>query len=203
MNTLVGKSAPDFELEGVDRSGEFTKFCLSDKLREKDAKGGLVLFFYPLNFTFVCPTELVKLHEMYAKFQERSVALVGINTDSKFAHLAWRKQPVQDGGIGEVGYTLLSDYCKTVTKEYGVLSEEKGVAFRATFYIDSKGIVRYQAVNDLPIGRNIDEILRVVDAWKFHEKHGEVCPVNWKSGESGMEATEEGLRDYVNTNSVS
>lgn len=195
MNVLVGKNAPEIELEGVNYDGDSIQFSLSEQLRKH--KGGAVLFFYPLDFTFVCPTELIKLNELYEKFQNCGVLLVGINTDSKFSHIAWRNTNIKNGGIGNISYTLLSDYKKEVTSEYGVLFEEKGVAFRATFYIDKDGIVRHQSVNDLPLGRNIEEILRIIDAWKHHEKHGEVCPVNWKAGEAGMEATNEGLKDYV------
>lgn len=195
MSTLVGKIAPEFQIEGVNRDGEFINFCLSEAL--KNSKNGIVLFFYPLDFTFVCPTELVRLSQLYPEFQRRGVTVVGINTDSKFSHLAWRNQTVQEGGIGELNYILLSDYCKTVTREYGVLLEGKGVALRATFYIDAEGVVRHQSVNDLPIGRSIDEILRIIDAWDFHMKYGEVCPVDWKRGDSGMQPTQDGVKDYA------
>ncbi len=197
MNVLVGKSAPEIYLEGVDGKGNFIQLSLSEKLKKYE---GVVLFFYPLDFTFVCPTELIQLHEMFDQFHKRGILLLGINTDSKYSHAAWRKTDVTKGGIGDIGYVLLSDYKKEVSKSYGILFEEKGVAFRATFFIDSKGIVRHQSVNDLPIGRNIDEIVRIIDAWKFHEKNGEVCPVNWKKGDRGMEATEEGLEDYIASN---
>jgi peroxiredoxin (alkyl hydroperoxide reductase subunit C) len=199
MNTLVGKIAPEFQIEGVNHNGEFINFSLSETLRH--SKNGIVLFFYPLDFTFVCPTELVRLSQLHSEFQRRGVVVVGINTDSKFSHLAWRNQSVQEGGIGELNYTLLSDYKKNVTSQYGVLLEDRGVALRATFYIDTDGIVRHQSVNDLPMGRNIDEILRIVDAWDFHIKNGEVCPVDWKKGDSGMQPTNDGVKDYAMSHS--
>jgi peroxiredoxin (alkyl hydroperoxide reductase subunit C) len=197
MTTLVGKKAPDFKLESVDQKGYFNDFTLSDHVG--NYKGGIVLFFYPFDFTFVCPTELIKLSEMYEEFDKRGALIVAVNTDSKYSHSAWRNTPTEKGGIGNLNYAILSDYQKEVSKSYGVLFEEKGCPFRATFLIDVDGIVRYQSINDLPLGRNIDEILRIVDAWKFYKKNGEVCPVNWKSGDKGMEASTDGLIDYFSS----
>jgi len=215
--TLIRKKAPDILLDGVDAKGSFVSFSLYEQL-EKNSTKGVLLFFYPLDFTFVCPTELIKLNEAFGAFQERGIIVVGISVDSKFSHKAWREKDVKDGGVGHLNYTLLSDINKTTARNYGVLIENEmnfddnidevqkevdEIALRSTIFIDSEGIVRYQSTNDLPIGRNIDEIIRIIDAWKFHEKNGEVCPVNWKQGDSGMEATEEGLKDYMSSHAHS
>lgn len=211
---LVKKKAPEILLDGVDSNGSFVKFSLYEQLEKSNIKGA-VLFFYPLDFTFVCPTELIKLNESFSAFQERGILLVGISVDSKFSHKAWREKPIKDGGIGSLDYTLLSDINKTTARNYEILIENEQyfnedsedevvkevdeIALRATFFIDSQGIIRHQSINDLPIGRNIDEILRIIDAWKYHEKHGEVCPAGWKKGDEGMEATDSGLKDYISS----
>ena len=211
---LVKKKAPEILLDGVDANCSFIKFSLYEQLKKSHIKG-VVLFFYPLNFTFVCPTELIKLNESFKAFDGRGILLVGISIDSKFSHQEWREKSVKDGGIGDLDYTLLSDINKTTSRNYEILieneryfdecSEDKiirevdEIALRATFFIDSEGIVRHQSINDLPIGRNIDEILRIIDAWRYHEKHGEVCPADWKKGDVGMEATESGLKDYMSS----
>ena len=212
---LVKKKAPEILLDGVDSHGSFVKFSLYEQLEKNNVKGA-VLFFYPLDFTFVCPTELIKLNESFDAFQERGILLVGISIDSKFSHKAWREKSIKDGGIGELDYTLLSDINKTTSRNYEILIENEQyfnedvdmsevtrevdeIALRATFFIDSEGTVRHQSINDLPIGRNIDEILRIIDAWKYHEKHGEVCPAGWSKGDSGMEANDSGLKDYMSS----
>lgn len=196
MNVLVGRQAPDFTAKAVNSKGEIFDFSLEYYLSKNNIKG-VLLFFYPLNFTFVCPTELVKLHHYTAEFEKRGVILAGISVDSEYSHLQWRKLELEEGGIGDLDYTLISDLSKEITNAYGVMSPNKSVALRAAFFIDGEGIVRHQTINDLPIGRNIEELLRVIDAWKYHEKHGEVCPVDWKVGSHGMKATACGVSDYM------
>jgi peroxiredoxin (alkyl hydroperoxide reductase subunit C) len=157
----------------------------------------VVLFFWPLDFTFVCPTEIVAHDKRLAQFAERDVAVVGISIDSQFTHFAWRNTPLKEGGIGPVQFPMVADVKHDITRAYGIEHPEEGVALRASFLIDREGVVQHQVVNNLPLGRNVDEMLRMVDALKYHEEFGEVCPAGWQQGESGMTPTAEGVADYL------
>jgi peroxiredoxin (alkyl hydroperoxide reductase subunit C) len=196
MAVLVGKKAPDFKCSAVLASGEITpEFQLSKAI---SGKYGLV-FFYPLDFTFVCPSELIALDHRVAALKERNVEVIGVSIDSHFTHLAWRNTAVDKGGIGPVQYTLAADIKHDICRAYDV-ETEGGVALRGAFLIDKEGVVRAQIVNDLPLGRNIDEIIRLVDALQFHERHGEVCPAGWNKGDKGMTASPEGVAAYLAAN---
>jgi peroxiredoxin (alkyl hydroperoxide reductase subunit C) len=194
MTVLVGREAPDFTVPAVLANGK-----IADKFNfKKETKGKYSLvFFYPLDFTFVCPSELVALSKDMQDFADRDVEVISVSIDSHFTHAAWRNTPLDKGGIGEVKFTMASDINHTICRSYGIEHPEAGVALRAAFLIDRNGIVRAQIVNDLPLGRSIAEILRLVDALQFTEKHGEVCPVNWKKGEAGMKATPVGVAEYL------
>jgi len=193
MSVLVGKKAPDFTVPAVLGSGEIVDaFTLSEAIK---GKYGLV-FFYPLDFTFVCPSELLALDHRMEEFKARNVEVIGVSIDSHFSHNAWRNTPVNEGGIGPVKYTLAADMTHEICKAYDVESEG-GVAFRGAFLIDKEGNVRSQIVNDLPLGRNMDELIRLVDALQFHEEHGEVCPAGWNKGDKGMDASPEGVAKYL------
>jgi len=199
---FVQKPAPDFSAEGV-RGLEFVDVKLSD-FRAGGKAGGkngkhVVLFFYPLDFTFVCPTEIIAFDEKLEEFTKRDIEVIGVSVDSKFSHLAWQKTARAQGGLGAVRYTLVADITKSIASDYGVLIDEggdKGVALRGTFVIDKTGTVRHVTINDLPLGRNIDEALRLVDAIDFVEKNGEVCPANWTPGADTMKADPEGSKAY-------
>ena len=194
MSVLVGRKAPDFTVPAVLGNGEIVdNYNLMENLK---GKYGLV-FFYPLDFTFVCPSELIALNRRLNDFKSRNVEVVAVSIDSQFTHNAWRNTSVDKGGIGQVGYTLAADVGHTICQAYGVEHPEAGVAFRGAFIIDREGMVRSQIINDLPIGRNIDEFLRIFDAIQFTEEHGEVCPANWKKGEAGMQATPNGVANYL------
>jgi len=196
MSVLVGKPAPDFTAGAVKGNGEVVdSLTLSEEIK---GKYGLV-FFYPLDFTFVCPSELLALNSRMAQFKEKNVEVLAVSIDSVWTHNAWRNTSADKGGIGEVGYTLVADITHEICKAYDVESEG-GVAFRGAFLIDKEGQVRSQTVNDLPLGRNIDELLRLVDALQFHEEHGEVCPAGWNKGDSGMTATPDGVAGYLSEN---
>ncbi|MES2917077.1 MAG: peroxiredoxin [Pseudomonadota bacterium] len=198
MAVLVGKPAPDFTVPAVLANGEIVdSFSLSATLK---GKYGLV-FFYPLDFTFVCPSELIALDHRIPDFQARGVEVVGVSIDSHFTHNAWRNTPVNDGGIGPVKYVLAADITHSIAKDYDVESAG-GVAFRGAFIIDKNGVVRAQIVNDLPLGRSMDEILRLFDALQFTEEHGEVCPANWKKGDKGMDASPAGVAKYLAENAA-
>ncbi|MFN2376722.1 MAG: peroxiredoxin [Candidatus Binatia bacterium] len=193
MAVLVGKQAPDFTATAVlgnDAIEETYRF--SEAIRGKYA----VLFFYPLDFTFVCPSELIAFDHRLGEFTKRGVEVVGVSIDSQFTHLAWKNTPVEKGGIGKVGYTLVADVKHEIARAYDVESDG-GVAFRGSFLIDLEGVVRHQIVNDLPLGRDIDEMLRVVDALQFTEKHGEVCPAGWNKGKAGMKPDTAGVASYL------
>lgn len=193
MGVLVGKRAPDFTVPAVLGNGEIAdSYTLSEAIK---GKYGLV-FFYPLDFTFVCPSELIALDHRMDAFKERNVEVVGVSIDSHFSHNAWRNTSVENGGIGPVKYTLAADMKHEIAKAYDVESEG-GVAFRGAFLIDKEGVVRSQIVNDLPLGRNMDELIRLVDALQFHEEHGEVCPAGWSKGDKGMQASPEGVAKYL------
>ncbi|WOG29258.1 peroxiredoxin [Endozoicomonas sp. 8E] len=193
MGVLVGKKAPDFTVPAVLGNGEIVEeFTLSEAIRGKYG----ILFFYPLDFTFVCPSELIALDHRIDAFKERNVEVIGVSIDSHFTHNAWRNTPVSEGGIGPVKYTLAADMAHDICKSYDVESEG-GVAFRGAFLIDKDGVVRSQIVNDLPLGRNMDELVRLVDALQFHEEHGEVCPAGWSKGDKGMDASPAGVAKYL------
>ncbi|MDK2125976.1 peroxiredoxin [Parachitinimonas caeni] len=193
MAVLVGKQAPDFTAAAVLGNGEIVEnYTLSQAAKGKYA----VVFFYPLDFTFVCPSELLAFDHRLEEFKKRNVEVIGVSIDSQFTHAAWRNTPVDKGGIGPVGYTLVADVKHDICKAYDVESAD-GVAFRGTFLIDRNGVVRHQVVNDLPLGRNIDEAIRMVDALQFTEEHGEVCPAGWNKGKAGMKATADGVAAYL------
>ncbi|RUM43711.1 MAG: peroxiredoxin [Desulfocapsa sp.] len=192
MSTLVTRQAPDFTATAVMGDNSFKEdFKLSD-YRGKY----VILFFYPLDFTFVCPSEIIAFDKALARFQEKNCEVIGVSIDSHFTHLAWKNTPVNDGGIGNIQYPLVADLDKSISRRYSVLLD-MGVALRGTFLIDREGIIRHAVINDLPLGRSIDEALRMVDALEFHEAHGDVCPANWKQGEEAMTPTAEGVADYL------
>ncbi|MCW8093099.1 peroxiredoxin [Alteromonas sp. ASW11-130] len=194
MSVLVGRPAPDFTAAAVLGNGEIVdSFTLSEAIKGKKA----VIFFYPLDFTFVCPSELIAFDKRYEEFTKRGCEVIGVSIDSQFTHNAWRKTPINQGGIGEVKYTMVADVKHEVCQAYDVEHPEAGVAFRGSFLIDAEGMVRHQVVNDLPLGRNIDEMLRMVDALNFHEEHGEVCPAGWQEGKAGMSANPEGVAKFL------
>jgi len=194
MSVLVGRPAPDFTAAAVLGNGEIVdSYNLLDNIKGKPA----VIFFYPLDFTFVCPSELIAFDKRYADFQAKGVEVIGVSIDSQFSHNAWRNTAVEDGGIGAVQYPLIADTKHEICQAYDVEHPEAGVAFRGSFLIDKEGVVRHQVVNDLPLGRNIDEMLRMVDALQFHEKNGEVCPAQWEKGKEGMDASPEGVAAYL------
>ncbi len=196
MGVLVGRQAPDFTAPAVLGDGTIAgEFHLSTAIKGKYA----VVFFYPLDFTFVCPSELIAFDHRLEEFKKRNVEVIGVSIDSHYTHNAWRNTPVDKGGIGPVGYTLVADMTHAICKAYDVESEG-GVAFRGSFLIDTHGVVRHQVVNDLPLGRNIDEMIRMVDALQFTEEHGEVCPAGWKQGAKGMKASPKGVADYLAEN---
>ncbi len=196
MAVLVGMPAPDFTAKAVMPDNEINEsFNLKSYL-----KGDVgVLFFYPLDFTFVCPSEIIAFNNRLAEFASRGVKLIGISVDSHFTHLAWKNTAVEKGGIGNIKFPLVSDLSKQIARDYDVLVNEE-VALRGTFMIDRHGVVRHQVVNDLPLGRNVSEALRMVDALLFHEQYGEVCPAGWNKGDEGMKATSEGVADYLTSN---
>jgi peroxiredoxin 2/4 len=193
MAVLVGKTAPDFTAKAVLANNTIAeKFNLSNELKGKIG----VLFFYPLNFTFVCPSEIIAFNNKLKEFQDRNAVLIGVSVDSPFSHLAYKNTPLEKGGIGNVGFPLVSDLTKQIARDYDVLLNES-IAFRGTFIIDTKGIVRHQVINDLPLGRNIDEALRIIDAIQYNEQYGEVCPANWNKGDEAMKPTAEGVAAYL------
>lgn len=194
MSVLVNRPAPDFKSAAVLGDGSLGELRLSE-LRGKP----VVLFFWPLDFTFVCPSEIIAHDHRLKEFQERGVQLVGVSIDSQFTHFAWRNTPINQGGIGPVGFPIVADINHEIVRAYGV-EHQDGVAFRASFLIDKNGIVQHQTVNNLPLGRNVDEMLRLVDALQFHEEYGEVCPAGWKKGDKGMKATAEGVASYLAEN---
>lgn len=193
MSVLVGKQAPDFAAPAVMADGS-----INEEFSLEDYQGKyIVLFFYPLDFTFVCPTELIAFSHRIAEFENRGVQVIGCSIDSQFTHAAWRNTAIDKGGIGPVKYPLVADVKHEICRDYDVELEPAGVALRGSFLIDKAGVVRHQVVNDLPLGRNIDEMLRMVDAVQFHEEHGEVCPAGWNKGDEGMVADEKGVASYL------
>jgi len=208
MSVLVTKEAPDFTATAVMPDNSFKEdFSLSDYKGKT-----VVLYFYPLDFTFVCPSEIIAFDHRLKEFEDRGVQVIGVSVDSHFTHLAWKNTPVNNGGIGQIRYPLVADLTKEIAANYGVLmgnvtaEDDCGeqfhllggaVALRGSFLIDKEGIVRHQVVNDLPLGRNIDEMLRMVDALQFHEEHGEVCPAGWDKSKKAMDASTEGVAAYL------
>ncbi|OUR68552.1 alkyl hydroperoxide reductase [Bermanella sp. 47_1433_sub80_T6] len=197
MGVLVGKKAPDFTVAAVLGDGSIVdEFTLSEAIK---GKYGLV-FFYPLDFTFVCPSELIALDHRMDKFKEMGVEVIAVSIDSQFTHNAWRNTAINDGGIGPVKYTMAADVAHDICKAYDVETAD-GVAFRGAFIIDKEGNVRSQIVNDLPLGRNMEELIRIFEALQFHEEHGEVCPAGWTKGDKGMDASPEGVAKYLKSES--
>ncbi len=191
-NAIVQNDAPDFTAQAVMEDGQVKEVSLSD-YRGKY----VVLFFYPLDFTFVCPTEIIAMSDRIGEFTERNAQVLGVSVDSHFSHIAWRGTDRKKGGIGEITYPLVSDLDKSISSQYGVLIAKPGIALRGLFIIDKLGKLRHITINDLPLGRNVDEVLRVLDAIQFTEKHGEVCPANWHKGEDGMKPDQKGLEKYA------
>ena len=208
--SLVGKTAPLFSAPAVINGDEIVQeFSLDQYIGKKD----VIFFFYPKDFTFVCPTEIIAFQEKLAEFEKRNVAVVGISTDTEETHLAWLMTPQENGGIEGVTYPIVADTSKTIANNFGVLAgdwnyneqnelifEGNPVAFRGTFFIDKQGIVRHETINDLPLGRNIDEMIRIVDAWQHVEKFGEVCPANWEEGKEAMNESRESVASYLAKN---
>ena len=193
MSVLVGKPAPDFTAQAVmpDNSIE-AKFNLKEQGKGKN----VVLFFYPLDFTFVCPSEIIAFNNRVNEFKTRNTLVVGVSVDSQFTHLAWKNTAVEKGGIGNIQFPLVADLTKQIARDYDVLVND-AVALRGTFLIDKNGIVQHQVVNNLPLGRNVDEAIRMVDALQFHEENGEVCPAGWNRGDEGMKANAAGVAAYL------
>jgi len=191
MCTLVTKEAPEFAAQAVMPDNSFAELKLSS-YRGKY----VVLFFYPLDFTFVCPSEIIAFDAALAKFEKKNAQVIGVSVDSHFTHLAWKGTPRNQGGIGPIKYPLVADLTKQIARDYGVLLDG-GVALRGLFLIDKAGVVRHALINDLPIGRSVDEALRVLDALQFHEQHGDVCPANWHAGEEAMKPTAAGVATYL------
>lgn len=190
---LIGKPAPDFTAPAVMGDNTITE---SFNLKEFLAGDYGLVFFYPLDFTFVCPSEILAHDHRLGEFESRGVKVVGVSVDSHFTHLAWKKTPTEQGGLGQVKFPLVADLTKQIAKDYGVLLPG-GVALRGSFLIDQSGTIRHYVINDLPLGRNVDESLRMVDALQFHDQHGEVCPAGWKKGAAGMEATPDGVAKFL------
>jgi peroxiredoxin (alkyl hydroperoxide reductase subunit C) len=192
MSTLVTKEAPDFTAVTVLGDNKFDEEFKLSNLRGKY----VVLFFYPLDFTFVCPSEIIAFDKAYEKFKEKNCEIVGVSVDSQFSHFAWKNTPVDQGGIGQVRFPLVADLSKNISRDFGVLLDDS-VALRGLFLIDKEGIVRHEVINDLSLGRSVDEALRMLDALQFTEKYGEVCPANWKEGDEAMKPTAEGVAEYL------
>lgn len=193
MSVLVGRPAPDFTAAAVMPDGS-----INENFKLSDLKGKyVVLFFWPLDFTFVCPSEIIAHDHRVAEMKKRGVEIVGVSIDSQFTHYAWRETPVNKGGIGRVQFPMVADVKHEIQEAYDVVHPEAGVALRGSFLIDKAGVVQAQIVNNLPLGRNVDEMVRLVDALQFTEEHGEVCPAGWKPGDAGMKPTTEGVADYL------
>lgn len=197
MSILVGKKAPDFKAAAVLPSGEIIDdFILSERFKGQY----IAIIFYPFDFTFVCPSELIALNKRINKFKQINLEILTVSIDSQFTHHAWRNTPINAGGIGKVDFTMIADVNHNIIKSYNIAHPEKSIALRGSFVIDKNRIVRHQVVNDLPIGRNMDELIRITKAIQYHEKHGEVCPAGWNEGKKGMTASKEGLINYFNNN---
>lgn len=193
--TLVGKKAPAFKAKAVVNGNKFQEeFSLEDYLGRY-----VIFFFYPLDFTFVCPTELIAFQKRAQEFEKRGCSLVACSVDSHYSHHAWLARPQTEGGIQGITYPIVSDITKEITRAFGILKADEGIAYRGLFLIDKEGVVRHELVNDLPLGRSVDEALRMLEALIFFDKNGEVCPANWHEGEKAMRADEEGLKKYFNS----
>lgn len=198
MTTLVQQQAPEFKATAIMPDNSINEKFSLESYRGKY----VVMFFYPLDFTFVCPSEILAFDHRVEEFKKRNCEVIGVSVDSQFTHLAWKNTPVDKGGIGKVRFPLVADLNKQIAKDYGVLVGDGSVALRGTFLIDRQGIVRHAVVNDLGLGRNIDDALRMVDALQFLEEYGEVCPANWKKGDKGMKATPDGVATYLKDNAA-
>jgi peroxiredoxin (alkyl hydroperoxide reductase subunit C) len=196
MSVLVNRTAPDFKAQAVMADGSFKEIRLSDYRGRH-----VVLFFWPLDFTFVCPSEIIAHEHRRAAFDKAGVQLIGVSIDSQFTHYAWRETPVNKGGIGRVGFPIVADVNHEITRAYGV-EHADGVALRASFLIDKTGVVQHQTVNNLALGRDVDEMLRLVDALQFTEANGEVCPAGWQKGQAAMKPTAEGVASYLAQNAA-
>ena len=194
MSTLIGKLAPNFIAPAVLPSGKIIeKLNFSQICNNKYA----ILFFYPLDFTFVCPSELIALNKRMKKLQSLNVEVITISIDSEYTHKAWRNTAISNGGIGIVNYIMISDKNHKIVESYDIKDDKSGIALRATFIIDKKGIIRHQSINDLPLGRNINELIRIVEALIFHENNGEVCPAGWNVGDIGIKPSSQGISEYL------
>lgn len=191
MTAFVSAKAPDFSAQAYV-NGEFRKVSLADYKGKK-----VVLFFYPLDFTFVCPTEILAFTDRLEEFKKRNTEVVGVSVDSQFTHSAWAQVDRSEGGIKGVNYPLLADLSKSIARDYGVLLEDAGIALRGLFIINKDGVLKHSTINHLDLGRNIDEVLRVIDAIDYSEQHGEVCPANWKKGDKAMKPSASGLKEYM------
>jgi peroxiredoxin (alkyl hydroperoxide reductase subunit C) len=197
MSVLVGRPAPDFTAAAVMADGS-----INENFKFSDLKGRyVVLFFWPLDFTFVCPSEIIAHDHRLEEFKQRGVEVVGVSIDSQFTHFAWRETPVDKGGIGRVKFPMVADTKQEIMNAYDICHPEEGVAMRASFLIDKDGVVQHQQVNNLPLGRNVDEMLRMIDALQFTEEHGEVCPAGWKKGDEGMKPSADGVATYLSKHS--
>lgn len=190
---LIGKQAPNFTAPTVMPDNSINESFSLEEYRNGEMA---IVFFYPLDFTFVCPSEIIAFNNRLQEFESKGVKVIGVSVDSHFTHLAWKNTPINKGGIGQIQFPLVADLTKSICVNYDVLADA-GVSFRGTFLIDKEGKIRHQLINDLPLGRNIDETLRLIDALIFHEKHGEVCPAGWNSSKSGMKATQDGVASYL------
>ncbi len=190
---LVTKKAPDFTATAVLANGEIVE---DFNLYENLGKNGAVLFFYPLDFTFVCPSEIIAFSHRAKEFEERGINIIGCSVDSQYSHFAWRETPVEKGGIGRINFPLVADLTKQIARDYDVLLDD-AVALRGSFLIDKDGTIRHAVINDLPLGRNVDEMLRMVDAMLFTNEHGEVCPAGWTKDQEGMKPDAEGVAEYL------
>jgi len=191
MSFLITKEAPDFTAQAVMPDNSFAELKLSS-YRGKH----VILFFYPLDFTFVCPSEIIAFDKAVDSFKKKNAEVIGVSVDSHFTHLAWKNTPPAEGGIGKVSYPLVADLNKNISRDYGILHDDS-VALRGLFLIDKKGIIRHAVINDLSLGRSVDEAMRMLDALQFTEKHGEVCPANWREGDEAMKPTAEGVAEYL------
>ncbi|WMC20267.1 MAG: peroxiredoxin C [Enterobacteriaceae bacterium PSpyr] len=195
--SLVNCKAPNFIASAVLENNKIiNNFNFKNYINNKYA----VLFFWPMDFTFVCPSELIAFNKRFNEFQKRNVKLIGVSLDSEFVHYAWKNTPINEGGIGKVKYIMISDIKREIQKIYNIEHPTLGVALRATFLIDKKRIIRTQMIHDLPIGRNIDEIIRIIDALKFHEKYGELCPAQWENGKPTIIPSLKGIKEFLNKN---
>mgnify|MGYP001347812068 CR=1 FL=1 len=196
MQISVCSEAPNFEAAAVMPDGS-----IKEDFKLSDYKGKyILLFFYPLDFTFVCPSEIIAHHNRNESFKNKDTQIIGVSIDSQFSHYAWRKTPIENGGIGPISFPLVADTTRKIVESYGIANSD-GVALRASFLIDRSGIIQHSTVNNLPLGRNVDEALRLIDALQFSEEHGEVCPAGWQKGDTGMKATQEGVSEYLSNNS--